>query len=95
MSSTRETTIWCDFPECGRFVQDSDNAEGIRRRLRERGWVYLRGGHDYCPAHAATPEGEREPSPLETLRALHRAGKAEEIPLTDLHRIRRIPNRKK
>lgn len=51
MSITKETTIWCDAPECGNHYQDWKDASGVRRELRDRGWVH-RDGKDYCSEHA-------------------------------------------
>lgn len=55
MSVTKETTIWCDYPDCGNFQQDPWLARQIRRRLREKGWK-RRNGKDYCPEHADASE---------------------------------------
>ena len=46
MSVTRQVTVWCD--RCSDWVQDSVSVRQLRRKLKTRGWIYCKGGKDFC-----------------------------------------------
>jgi hypothetical protein len=53
MSISHETTIWCDYEDCGQWDQATGNAAMVRRDLKKKGWkVNLPGGKDFCPSCA-------------------------------------------
>jgi hypothetical protein len=52
MSTTRETTLWCDADGCVQWEQVAERTDaGARRELRGLGWKRA-SGKDYCPFHA-------------------------------------------
>lgn len=52
MSITKEITIWCDYPDCPKWVQEPGSiASALRRDVCRRGWTY-KNGRDYCRDHA-------------------------------------------
>lgn len=55
MSTSRETTIWCDFigvgnQQCVQWHQGCGNAGLVRADAKRIGWSRL-GGRDMCPMH--------------------------------------------
>lgn len=53
MSTTKETTVWCDAEGCATWVQVCQRSDHAARNeaRRDHGWRH-RGGKDYCPEHA-------------------------------------------
>ena len=52
MSLTKETSIWCDAPNCHTFIgPDPRHARELRKGARSRGLTRV-GALDFCPEHA-------------------------------------------
>lgn len=59
MSTFKQTYLMCDTYNCGTEADYTDRtAAEVRRINAEVGWV-RRGGHDFCPACAATAPARR------------------------------------
>jgi hypothetical protein len=49
MSITRYTEVKCNGPDCDRAWTWSGNADDVRERARDDGWLVCRpGGLDFC-----------------------------------------------
>lgn len=52
MSTSRQTTVWCDTPDCGEWYLGSGTAKDVRSEARKLGWR-RRKNKDECPSCAA------------------------------------------
>ena len=57
MSTSRETTVWCDAEGCVRWSQHSGTKPQVRKEVRSYGWT-LRDAKDFCPEHSPQGDGE-------------------------------------
>lgn len=47
MSLSKQTTVWCDYPDCGQWVMESGTAAEVRKSVKRSGWTQ-KGKQDFC-----------------------------------------------